>query len=307
MRKTRWFVTLHNFQRDPTFSFIYYEGLVSNINSSLWRHGSADKYIPLLDDKTTYIFTNQGNVTWAGIDPNCTVNRCQSENYNHISWTPIYDTDFCECHLCNIDFWRPYKSLFSSEGHSPADLDIDANINRLQKMPWASPQKSKLGPHKVEVCDSNFLPSHPSDPSELNQDISGTAMTAKLPRIFDTFAHRAFKAGEQPDGLQVSAQWVTLIGGLPMLSDRFHFHLFGQRERCLEMILSSVARVVLCLLTAWPTSLSPMIDHTRMYYKEEIWNPYGQHLENMLWRKVDIDKVEHIKCNQRKFPVQLLR
>ena len=85
-------------------------------------------------------------------------------------------------------------------------------------------------------------------------------MTARLPRIFDVFARQAFKAAEQPDGLQVPAQWGALIGALPVLSDRFHFHLFGQRERCLEMILSSVARVMLCLLTAWPTSLSPTVN-----------------------------------------------
>ena len=59
----------------------YYEGLVNNINSSLWRHGSADKSIPLLDDKTNYLFTNQGDVTRAGIDPKCIVNSCQSENF----------------------------------------------------------------------------------------------------------------------------------------------------------------------------------------------------------------------------------
>ena len=47
----------------------YYQGLVSNINSSLWRHGSADKVILLIDDKTTYLFINQGNGTWADIKP----------------------------------------------------------------------------------------------------------------------------------------------------------------------------------------------------------------------------------------------
>ena len=31
------------------------------------------------------------------------------------------------------------------------------------------------------------------------------------------------------------------------------------------------------------------------------------HFDNLLWKKVTIDGVEHIKCNQRKFPVQLLR
>ena len=72
-------------------------------------------------------------------------------------------------------------------------------------------------------------------------------------RILDTFAHRAFKAGEQPDGLQVPAQWVDLIGGIPNLSNTFHHPLFGQHERGLEFILSSVARIVLAVLTVWPT------------------------------------------------------
>ena len=31
------------------------------------------------------------------------------------------------------------------------------------------------------------------------------------------------------------------------------------------------------------------------------------HLDSVLWRKTVIDGVEHIKCNQRKFPMQLLR
>ena len=132
-------------------------------------------------------------------------------------------------------------------------------------------------------------------------------MAAKWPRIFDTFAHRAFKAGEQPDGLQVPGQWVDLIGGIPNLSNTFYHHLFGQHERCLEYILSSVARVVLAILTVWPTSLTPTIERRRVYYKQATWNPDGMLLENLLWKKVIIDGVVHLKCNQRKFPVQLLR
>ena len=143
---------------------------------------------------------------------------------------------------------------------SAANLDIDINVNRMQKMQRLTPQHSKLGPHKVKVCDSDFHSSHPSEPSDLNQQITGAAMSAKLPRIFDVFAQRVFEAGQQSDGLQAPAQWMDLIGGLPMLSDRFHFHLFGQHERCLEIILSSVARVVLAVLTVWPTTLTPTVE-----------------------------------------------
>ena len=98
-------------------------------------------------------------------------------------------------------------------------------------------------------------------------------MTGNLPRIFDVFALRAFQASQQPDGLQVPVQWVDLIGGLPMLSARFYYHLFGRNERCLEIILCSVARVLLAVLTKWPTSLTPTMECTRTYYKESIWNP----------------------------------
>ena len=117
-------------------------------------------------------------------------------------------------------------------------------------------------------------------------------MTGNLPRILDVFAHRAFQASQQPDGLQVPAQWVDLIGGLPMLSDRFYYHLFGQHERCLEIILCSVARVLLAVLTKWPTSLTPIIEVTRRYYKESTWNLDGIHLDSVPWRKTVIDGIE---------------
>ena len=92
-------------------------------------------------------------------------------------------------------------------------------------------------------------------------------MASHLPRIFDVFALQAFQATQQPDGLQVSAQWVDLIEALPMLSDRFHHHLFQQHERCLEMILCSVARLLLAILTKWPTSPTPTMERTRSYFK----------------------------------------
>ena len=61
--------------------------------------------------------------------------------------------------------------------------------------------------------------------------------------------------------------------------------------------MSSVAKFVLVVLTVWPTTLTPTIEKTRMYYKETTWNPDGMHLDSVLWRKAYIDGVEHIKCN----------
>ena len=88
----------------------YHLGLVSNINSSLWRHGSVDKFILLLDESTTYLYTSEGNVIWAGIKPSCNVNDCQSDLCKHIVAPPIYDSFFCVCPLCDTDFWRPSKT-----------------------------------------------------------------------------------------------------------------------------------------------------------------------------------------------------
>ena len=109
-----------------------------------------------------------------------------------------------------------------------------------------------------------------------------------LPQIFNVFALHAFQATEQPDGLQVPAQWMELIEALPLLSvsDRHHYHLFQLHERCLEMILCSVARVLLAILTKWPTKLTQTIDRTRTYYKQDIWNPDGMAIDKILWKKI---------------------
>ena len=48
----------------------YYPDLVSTINSDFWRHGTVKKFIPLLDETTIYLFTQEGLVIWAGIKPN---------------------------------------------------------------------------------------------------------------------------------------------------------------------------------------------------------------------------------------------
>ena len=42
----------------------YYEGLITNINSSKWRHGDASKLIPLLDSKTTFLTAYDGELLW---------------------------------------------------------------------------------------------------------------------------------------------------------------------------------------------------------------------------------------------------
>ena len=93
-------------------------------------------------------------------------------------------------------------------------------------------------------------------------DVSGAgAMADRWPRVFNALSDRAFLASQQPDGLQVPREWLELIHGMPNLSDDFYYHLFSQQERCLEYILCSIARVVMTLITVWPTSLF----HTRGY------------------------------------------
>ena len=72
----------------------YYEGLIATVNSHLWRHGSADQDIPLLDAENTYLFTHKGSVTWAGkIEPKCSLINCHD-----------YDLTFCECQSCDTLF-----------------------------------------------------------------------------------------------------------------------------------------------------------------------------------------------------------
>ena len=103
----------------------------------MWRHGSADQIIPLLDAETTYLFTNQGSVTWAGkTEPKCSMINCHE-----------YDSVFCECRLCDTAFWSPYKALFVSDGISSADLDIDV-------------QHLKPGPNIERALDPNLHTSH---------------------------------------------------------------------------------------------------------------------------------------------------
>ena len=68
----------------PDLATKYYEGLVGNINSNMWRHGDKNKQIPLLDNKTTFLTACGGEISWVGTDLKCTVNSCQSETCKHV-------------------------------------------------------------------------------------------------------------------------------------------------------------------------------------------------------------------------------
>ena len=99
----------------------YYEGLITNINSSKQRHGDQSKLIPLLNDKTTFLTAYNGELSGVAPDAMCTVNDC-CEFCRHTS-DMIFET-FCDCETCDIAFWKPYEYLFSNEGISEVDLDI---------------------------------------------------------------------------------------------------------------------------------------------------------------------------------------
>ena len=116
--------------------------------------------------------------------------------------------------------------------------------------------------------------------------LTGQKMNNFLPENFNVFALHAFQATQQPDGLQVPAQWIELIEALPLLSDRYHYHLFQLHERCLEMILCSVARVLLAILTRWPTTPTKTMEQTRSYYKQAVWNPDGMAIDQIPWKKI---------------------
>ena len=81
----------------------------------MWRHGAENKSIPLLDDKSTFLTASDGDISWVGTNLKCAVNNCQSETCKHVQ-DIIYDSVFCECSLCNTNFWQPYKALFNGDG-----------------------------------------------------------------------------------------------------------------------------------------------------------------------------------------------
>ena len=215
-----------------------------------------------------------------------TVNNCHSETCKHVKDT-VYDSVFCECNLCNSSFWQPYKYLFNSDGLSDTHVIDTSASEKTQK-------DSKLS-------DSEFFSS--SEPFNTLR-LTGSEMASHLPRIFDVFALQAFQATQQPDGLQVSAQWVELIEGLPMLSDRFYYHLFQRNERCLEMILCSVAMVLLAILTKWPTSPTPTMECARSYFKQSVWKPDGMILGYIPIKLLRLALFALGKCSQRRYPIK---
>ena len=68
----------------------------ATVNSSFWRHGSADKTISLLDGDTTFLFTNQGVVTWLGVEPKCRLYNFWVQNVSGAAmvemWSRIFDS-----------------------------------------------------------------------------------------------------------------------------------------------------------------------------------------------------------------------
>ena len=145
----------------------YYEGLITNINSSKWRHGDESKLVPLLNDKTTFL---------TAPDVKCTVNNCH-EFCRHTS-DMIFET-FCDCETCDIAFWKPYEYLFSNEGISEVDLDIH------EVKTCSGERKQKDATFCSSISDSvNIFP------------LTGQKMNNFLPQIFNMFALHAFQATE---------------------------------------------------------------------------------------------------------------
>ena len=94
----------------------YYSGLVSNINSDFWLHGSVDKFIPLQDKTTTYLYTQEDRVIWTGIKPSCNVNRCNIDFCSHIVPLPIYDPHFVIVQPVTPNFGNPTKLYSQVKG-----------------------------------------------------------------------------------------------------------------------------------------------------------------------------------------------
>ena len=92
----------------------YYRGLVATVNSHLWRNGSMDGVIPLLDDSNTFLLTHGGKVVWTGQNKHC----------HHLT-CPDIDNFFCSCALCDTTFWAGYANLFFGDSIESLDLEPD--------------------------------------------------------------------------------------------------------------------------------------------------------------------------------------
>ena len=92
----------------------FYRGLVATVNSHLWRNGSVDGVIPLLDDSNTFLLTHGGKVVWTG----------QNETCHHLA-CPALDNFYCRCGSCNSSFWASYTNLFCGDLIEKIDLEPD--------------------------------------------------------------------------------------------------------------------------------------------------------------------------------------
>jgi len=70
-------------------------GLDNTINSDFWRHGSVSKFMPLLNDSATYLFTDKGEIRWTGKQEKCKVKNCLGESCSDIALISVYDSTCC--------------------------------------------------------------------------------------------------------------------------------------------------------------------------------------------------------------------
>ena len=137
----------------------YYRGLVATINSHLWRNGSMDGVIPLLDDSNTFLLTHGGKVVWTG----------QNEHCHHLT-CPDIDNFFCSCPSCNTTFWAGYANLFSGDSIESLDLEpdhptdtdplkaVDTNPRKVDDSEHLKVTENEPLKEKDATRDSNTLP-----------------------------------------------------------------------------------------------------------------------------------------------------
>ena len=86
-----------------------------------------------------------------------------------------------------------------------------------------------LDTFEAEACSNEAKQNAPVSSTINDSDIfslTGSKMRNFLPQIFHLFTLQAHRATEDPDGLQIPEQWVVMIEALPLLSERYYFHLF---------------------------------------------------------------------------------
>ena len=90
----------------------YKTGLISTINSNEWRHGHVSKFVPLLDDETIFLLTEDGQVEWTGKQQDsCRVAGCFGELCQN-STHPLDDAFlWLTCEISDDDCWMPFKVM----------------------------------------------------------------------------------------------------------------------------------------------------------------------------------------------------